>query len=209
MAGLSRARLALPGPMPCPPPLPPRHYRRPIPRPIRIRVWVTSGARCPARWGVLPSYGAASSPRPGARVRGPAVGSHWVRLVLSPRLVRHGGGRVVGDLSGPPPPLKRKPHPGIPLTADFKAEYDRIASEYAPTLDASGLLRFSYSSPKIQRSISPRRFYLRRLSPWAITPGEGACSVTGLTRRIRDGLTWRYSPEPLCALPRIRGHLRT
>ena len=119
---------------------------------------------------------------------------------------------MVGDLSGPPPPpppLMRKPHPGIPLTADFKAEYDRIASEYAPTLDASGLRRFSYSSPKIQRSISPRRFYLRRLSPWAITPGEGACSVTGLTRRIRDGLTWRYSPEPLCALPRMRGHLRT
>ena len=105
--------------------------------------------------------------------------------------------------------LKRKPHPGIPLTADFKAEYDRIASESAPTLHASGLRRFSYSSPKIQRSISPRRFYLRRLSPWAITPGEGACSVTGLTRRIRDGLTWRYSPEPLCALPRMRGHLRT
>ena len=94
----------------------------------------------------------------------------------------YGGGRVVGDLSAPPPPpLKRKPHPGIPLTADFKAEYDRIASESAPTLHASGLRRFSYSSPKIQRSISPRRFYLRRLSPWAITPGEGACSVTGLT----------------------------
>ena len=115
----------------------------------------------------------------------------------------------VWSVTSAAPPLKRKPHPGIPLTADFKAEYDRIASEYAPMLDASGLRRFSYSSPKIQRSISPRSFYLRRLSPWAITPGEGACSVTGLTRRIRDGLTWRYSPEPLCALPRMRGHLRT
>ena len=68
----------------------------------------------------------------------------------------------------------------------------------------------SYSSLKIQRNISPRRFYLRRSSPWAIMPGEGACSVTGLTsRRIRDGLTWRLSPEHLCALPRMRGHLRT
>ena len=178
---------------------------------------MSHSSRAPAALGAplgeesFPPMGPPPLPVRGARVRGPAVGSHWVRLVpLSP--ARPPRRRTCGrwpQRPPPPSPLKRKPHRGIPLTADFKAEYDRIASEYAPTLDASGLRRFSYSSPKIQRSISPRRFYLRRLSPWAITPGEGACSVTGLTRRIRDGLTWRYSPEPLCALPRIRGHLRT
>ena len=59
----------------------------------------------PHQGGVFrPANGAASSPRPGARLYGPSVGSLVrIRLVLSPRIVRLGCGRVVGYLNGPRP----------------------------------------------------------------------------------------------------------
>ena len=65
----------------------------------------TSGAGRPTRGGVFrPANGAAFSPRPGARLYGPSVGALVrIRLVLSPRIVRLGRGRVVGYLNGPRP----------------------------------------------------------------------------------------------------------
>ena len=156
----------------------------------------TSGAGRPTRGRVFhPADGAASSPRPGARLCGPSVvGFVRFRLVLSPRIVHHGRGRVVGYLHAPalseseaPPALRHlreeaealllrylgefysvpadpaagqpkgsrlfradaAPSPGIPLTADFKAEYDRIANEPTPTSRTSGLRRSFLFQPKV------------------------------------------------------------
>ena len=76
----------------------------------------------------------------------------------------------VWSVTSAAPPLKRKPHPGIPLTADFKAEYDRIASEYAPTLDASVFAALFLFQPKdTEKYLSPEI-----LSPEALALGDHA-----------------------------------
>ena len=98
------------------------------------------------------------------------------------------------------------PFPGIPLTADFKRYMTGLPTSPHPRCARRVFGSPPYSKPKIQRGISPRRFYLQRSSQWAIMPGEGARSDTGLiSRRIRDGHTWRLSPGHLCASPRMRG----
>ena len=62
------------------------------------------------------------------------------------------------------------PSPGIPLTADFKAEYDRIASESAPTLRTSGLRRSVLFQPKdTDKYLSPEI-----LSPEVLALGDHA-----------------------------------
>ena len=62
------------------------------------------------------------------------------------------------------------PSPGIPLTADFKAEYDRITHEPTPTLRASGIRRAFLFQPKdTEKYFSPEI-----LSPEVIALGDHA-----------------------------------
>ena len=62
------------------------------------------------------------------------------------------------------------PFPGIPLTADFKAVYDRIANEPTPTLRASGFrLSFLFQTKDTEKYLSPEI-----LSPEVLALGDHA-----------------------------------
>ena len=62
------------------------------------------------------------------------------------------------------------PSPGIPLTADFKAEYDRIANEPIPTLRSSGIRRaFLFQPRDADKYFSPEI-----LSPEVLALGDHA-----------------------------------
>ena len=62
------------------------------------------------------------------------------------------------------------PSPGIPLTADFKAVFDRIANEPTPTLRASGFrLSFLFHTKDTEKYLSPEI-----LSPEVLALGDHA-----------------------------------
>ena len=82
------------------------------------------------------------------------------------------------------------PSPGIPLTADFKAVYDRIANEPTPTMRTSGLRRSFLFQPKdTEKYLSPEI-----LSPEVLALGDHA-GRGGLLRHrayLKEDKRWSH-----------------
>ena len=105
------------------------------------------------------------------------------------------------------------PSPGIPLTADFKAEYERIAQEPPLTPRAASLRRaFEFQPKDTEKYLAPEVLApdVLALSDHSGRGGRGGRFVVKRTSpRTGVGHTWRRSPGPLCASPRMLGLLPT